>query len=90
VPERSISPLLGFPKEIGFIRAYLYGIMCGNNDRMITSEQFLAGCQRHGIDSPCPTLIKKMSAFGNESEMEDNFKRLLNKFKNNNTEVQEL
>lgn len=82
LPDRSNSPMLNFCTDISFIRSYLYGIICGGNNEILTADQFVAGCNRFGIDSPCPTIIKKMSSFGNSEEMDDNFKRLVKKFKN--------
>lgn len=54
IPDRSISPLLMYASDINFARAYLYGIVCGENNHVLTAEQFLAGCNRYGLDSPCP------------------------------------
>ena len=82
--------MLNFCSDISYVRSYLFGIICGKNDQILTADQFIAGCNRFGVDSPCPTIIKKMSSFGNSEEMDDNFKRLVKKFKNLHPKIEEI
>ena len=89
VPPKHASPILQFANTISFTRAYIYGIVCGSNDNVLKSDQFLVGCNRFGIDSPCPQITKRMGAYGNQDEMDKDFKRLVAKYKEKNPEVVE-
>jgi len=63
------------------IRAYIYGIVDGQNDRLLRVDEFLAGCNRYGLDSPVPIITKRMSNYGNADEIDKDFKRILAKYK---------
>jgi len=63
------------------IRAYIYGIVAGQNDRLLRVDEFLAGCNRYGLDSPVPIITKRMSNYGNADEIDKDFKRILAKYK---------
>jgi hypothetical protein len=69
-----------FANEISFARAYLYGIICGKNDSVLYADQFLVGCNRFGLDSPCPQITKRLGCFGNQEDIDKDFKRLLAKY----------
>ena len=38
IPNQSISPVLLFGSDIIFARAYLFGIICGKNDDILTAD----------------------------------------------------
>lgn len=63
------------------IRAYIYGIVAGKNDKLLRLDEFLAGCNRYGLDNPCPIITKRMSNYGNADEIDKDFKRILAKYK---------
>jgi hypothetical protein len=54
---------------------------CGDNSSIMTPEGFLAGCNRFGIDNPCPIISKRMSLYGINEDLEKDFKRLVDKYK---------
>ena len=62
------------------IRAFIYGIVTGDNDKMLSSDAFLAGCNRFGLDSPCPIITKRLGVFGNTEELEKDFRRMVKKY----------
>ena len=62
------------------IRAFVYGIVTGDNDKMLSSDAFLAGCNRFGLDSPCPIITKRLGTFGNTEELEKDFRRMVKKY----------
>ena len=35
-----------------WIRAMIYAMMCGKNNYELTTAEFLAGCNRFGLDNP--------------------------------------
>lgn len=41
----------------------------------------MAGCNRFGIDHPCPIITKRLSSYGNSDDLEKDFKRLVEKYK---------
>jgi hypothetical protein len=61
-------------------RAFLYGFVCGENDGTMTCDKFLAGCSRFGLDSPCPTICKRLHCYGNAEEIDRDFKRILRSY----------
>jgi hypothetical protein len=42
--------------------------------------EFLAGCNRYGIDNPCPIITKRLSHYGNDELIEKDFKKYAEKF----------
>ena len=79
-PDKTPSPALYFGRDITMIRAFIYGIVTGDNDKMLSSDAFLAGCNRFGLDSPCPIITKRLGIFGNTEELEKDFRRLVRKY----------
>lgn len=75
LPAKSPSTSVQFPREITFYRAYVYALVCGDNNKKVTKQQFIAGCNRFGVDNPCPIITKRLSIYGNTEEMVKEFKR---------------
>jgi hypothetical protein len=73
LPEKHSSPFVRFPDEITFSRAFIYSLVCGENSQRITKVQFLAACNRFGIDNPCPIITKRLSYFGVSEELKKEF-----------------
>lgn len=80
VPGKTSIPTVTFARNMTFIRAFVYALVCENNSDEISLPSFLAACNRFGIDSPCPIVSKRLSTFGNAEELEKEFKRLVDKF----------
>jgi hypothetical protein len=40
----------------------------------------VAGCNRYGIDNPCPIITKRLSLYGNSDDLLSDFKKLAEKF----------
>jgi len=38
IPEKTISPSVGFGGDVFMIRAFLYGLVCNENNEMMSSE----------------------------------------------------
>lgn len=43
----------------------------------------MAGCNRFGIDNPCPIITKRLSFYGNTDDIEKDYKREAEKFRKN-------
>jgi len=56
-------------------------LVCGENNKEVTKQQFLAGCNRFGIDNPCPIITKRMSNFGNSEDLDKEYKKFVEKYK---------
>jgi hypothetical protein len=41
----------------------------------------LAGCNRYGLDNPCPIITKRMACFGVQEDIDKDFKRIISKYK---------
>ena len=53
-------------------RAYLYAMMTGENEGEVNETEFVAGCNRFGIDNPTPIITKRLGFYGNIEEIEKN------------------
>ena len=82
VPQKSQSPMVHFAQNITFVRSFIYSLVAGKNDNVITIDQFLAACNRYGIDNPCPIITKRLSFYGNHEEIDKEFKKVVEKYKN--------
>ena len=51
--------------------------MCDENNGKISCDKFMAGCSRFGLDSPCPTITKRLHCYGNSEDVDNDFKRIL-------------
>ena len=90
IPEKSPSPAVYWGRDITMMRAFIYSLVCGDNSKEVTSENFLAACNRFGLDNPCPTISKRLGNFGNQDEIEKDFKRIVEKYKNNFKHIEEF
>jgi len=54
-----------FASDVTFTRAFIYALVSGKNGLGATSVEFLAGCNRFGVDNPCPILTKRLALYGN-------------------------
>ena len=66
-----------YPGHITIRRAFLYSLICKDNTSSINLVEFLAGCNRFGIDNPAPTIQKRIGFYGNEEDIEEIFKKQL-------------
>ena len=69
-------PSIQYAKNITFTRAFIYALTCGNNNNEVNPSAFLAACNRFGIDNPCPIITKRLSLYGNQEDIEKDFKRI--------------
>lgn len=44
--------------------------MCGKNQFTCSTEEFLAGCNRFGLDNVCPIITRRLAHYGNEDSIE--------------------
>ena len=87
VPHKSPSSSVYFADIVSFIRAFIYSLVCGKNSVDASQAQFLAACNRFGLDNPCPIITKRLSNYGNAEDVEKDFKRLAEKFRVANPDV---
>ena len=67
IPESNpISKHVSYPSEITFMRAFLFSLTSQKNSFDISNKTFLKGCSRFGIDSPYPTISKKLFLYGED------------------------
>ena len=83
--ENLVSPIVLYPGELSFIRAFLFALMSQNNAFDISNKNFLKGIGRFGIDSPLPSISKTLFLYGNEI----NIGELLNEKINSLEEAQQ-
>ena len=51
--------------------------MAGDNGFEINAQEFIAGCNRFGIDNPFPIITKRLSLYGNDEDVEEMIKSQL-------------
>jgi len=81
LPNKSPSPSVYFAREITIFRSFVYSLVCGTNSETFNASEFLAGCNRYGIDNPCPIITKRLSMYGVPEELEKDFKKMVEKYK---------
>ena len=54
----------------------IYALMCGKNGTELTDTEFLAGCNRFGLDNPTPIINARIAPYGNAENMEQLITRL--------------
>ena len=79
--QKGPSPTLQYAQEMSFIRAFIFGITCGQNDKDLQCESFIAGCYRFGVDNPCPIISRRLNIYGNLEEIDKDFKKILARMK---------
>ena len=77
MPQKSPITNVNYPKEVSVIRAFVYSLMCESNSPEISAQAFLAGCNRFGLDNPCPTVTKRLACYGNQEDLEKEFKKIV-------------
>ena len=78
---KASTPNVHFAQDITIIRAFVYSLVCENNCNTISAEAFLAGCNRYGIDNPCPIITKRIGLYGLSEDLEKDFKRLVERYR---------
>ena len=65
------SPILHlkFGEHFTLIRTFVYALSCGINNNDITVDQFMAACNRFGVDNPLPIITKRISLYGNQEDV---------------------
>lgn len=81
------APNVHFAKDITIIRAFVYSLVCEDNCNAISAEAFLAGCNRYGIDNPCPIITKRIGLYGLTEDLEKDFKRLVERYRKENPAI---
>jgi len=76
IPHKPTTLNVNFAKDITIIRAFIYSLVCDVNSSRISVEAILAGCNRYGIDNPCPIINKRMSLYGVPDDLVKEFKNL--------------
>lgn len=51
-------------------------MMCGKNGVGCTDKEFVAGCNRFGLDNPVPTIMRRLAHYGNEESVEKVIERM--------------
>jgi hypothetical protein len=87
IPQKSTTPNVHFPRDITMMRAFVYSLACDESSNGITVEAFLAGCNRYGLDNPCPIITKRLGLYGMPDDLEKDFKRLVEKYKRDHPEI---
>ena len=49
-------------------RTILYAFMCGSNENDVSEQEFLAACNRFGIDNPMPVITQRLHFYGNSQQ----------------------
>lgn len=68
--------MLSFGGSVCQTRAFIYALMCGSNKFECSEIEFLAGCNRFGLDNPVPTITRRLATYGNEEPVEKLLERL--------------
>ena len=55
-------------------------MMCGKNGNEITNSEFLAGCNRFGLDNPTPIINHRLAPYGNAENMEKILDKMARKY----------
>jgi hypothetical protein len=53
-------------------------------------RNFLAGCNRFGLDNPCPTITKRLAIYGNLEDLDKDIKKMVNAYKNLYPKISEI
>ena len=77
LPLISTSKFVKFASHFTMRRAFLYALVCKENNFSTNLVEFLSGCNRYGLDNPAPTIHKRVNLYGNEDDFEDIIKKEL-------------
>ena len=80
LPSISNSAFVKFPGHFTIRRAFLYALICKENNYFVNLVEFLCGCNRFGLDSPAPTINKKVGFYGNDEDFETILKKDLENY----------
>ena len=58
--------------------------MCGQNKFDCADIEFLAGCNRYGLDNPVPTITRRLAHYGNEEYIEKILEKCAKQFNDTN------
>ena len=58
--------------------------MCGKNNFDLTDIEFIAGCNRFGLDNPVPVITRRLAHYGNEENIEKQIERLAKQYQDLN------
>ena len=59
-------------------------MMCGDNSFNCTEFEFVAGCNRFGLDNPSPIVTRRLATYGNEEPIEKIVERLARQYNDTN------
>jgi len=62
----------------------IYSLMCGRNGFDFTDHEFIAGCNRFGLDNPVPIITRRLAHYGNEENIEKVVERLSKQYNDMN------
>ena len=71
IPPVSPSAYVKFASMVSIRRAFLYSLVCGENSFDINTQEFIAGCNRFGVDNPSPIVTKRIALYGNDEDFID-------------------
>ena len=54
--------------------------MCGKNGFECSDNEFVAGCNRFGLDNPVPIITRRLASFGNEENIEKLIERMAKQY----------
>ncbi len=77
IPSISQSAFIKYPALITIRRAFLYALVCGDNGFEINTQEFIAACNRYGLDNPWPIVTKRIGLYGNDEDFEEAIKKEL-------------
>ena len=84
VNEKSNYQFLSYGGSVCQLRSLAYAMMCGKNDFNVQDQEFIAGCNRFGLDNPVPIITRRLSTYGNEENIEKMIDRLAKQYNNPN------
>ena len=63
------------------MRAFIFSVTCGDtNTDVISSENFVAGISRFGVENPTPTVSRRLGMYGNSEDIARYLKRAEEKY----------
>ena len=62
----------------------VYAMMCGKNSFECSDVEFVAGCNRFGLDNPYPIITRRLSTYGNDENIEKIVERLAKQYQDTN------
>ena len=78
------NTILSFAGPFSQLRAYVYAMLCGDNNFLCNEYEFVAGCNRFGLDNPSPIVTRRLAAYGNEEPIEKIVEKLARQYNDSN------